>query len=154
MARRHRWFGHVPHREPDAPPPVPIDLGTECEWFLAGRYEDHLRDGGQRVPAWARLNTVVHGDEADLEALAVSTTPHTGRDVRPAPEWLRAQAAMATELLAMASATERPVRSLQLERLVPLESMLASGGVYDAMPPSQLHAVFAAVLHQHPSGQP
>lgn len=93
---------------------------TECESFLAGRYEQHLRSVGRTLPSWARLNQLSHGSAADIRSLASGHNSY-----EDAPEWAAAVRFLATELLARAGVAT-PLAVLQREVLVPEELELAN----------------------------
>lgn len=131
----HRWVQRLRRR------PVPEDLSLECERFLHGDYEAYLVGRKAAVPAWARLNTVAHADLRRLQLLAAAASTPC------ADAWAAAQHAIALEVLKVAS-DACPAAQVQRERLVPLESLLASGRSLDALAPRQLQAIASAVVRR------
>jgi hypothetical protein len=47
-----------------------LALVDECEAFLNGRYLFEIARQPKRAPLWVWLNTLAHGERADIEALA------------------------------------------------------------------------------------
>lgn len=96
------------------------DVASECELFLAGRYQEHLRAVGRPTPPWAWLNELAHGSLDQLRVLAAEAGP------RRAPEWQGVVAFMASEILACAEGDEDGLLAVQDAILVPLELRLAA----------------------------
>jgi hypothetical protein len=84
-----------------------------CEAFLAGRYLSLHLQTNDWAPPWAWLNTLAHGDRADIEALASAPDEHLGTGGRA--QYL------AAALLAACDNHHLDLRYVQRGFLVPLE---------------------------------
>lgn len=95
-------------------------IATECQSFLAGRYDQHLRSVGRTLPSWTRLNQLSHGSATDIRSLASGHSSYEDD-----PEWAAAMRFLAAELLARAGvATSLAV--LQRDVLVSVELEMAN----------------------------
>jgi hypothetical protein len=103
--------------------PFGLQLVEGAESFLAGWYEQYLRENGQVIPGWTRLNGVAHGDLNALKCMAQSLN---SRDVRPIAgysdrAWRVAQALVAEEIVTMAMDSPELLQRIQRRVLIPLE---------------------------------
>ena len=89
------------------------DLVNECEAFINGRYLFGLTRQHGQLPPWVWLNTLAHGDRADIEVLAEAGTGST--------EEMAAARYFAREVLATADLPGLNLQVLQRELLVPIE---------------------------------
>jgi hypothetical protein len=89
------------------------ELVAECEAFLNGSYLDGLVDEGECLPPWVWINTLAHGQRADIEALADGRGGHPGGT--------GAAQYFAREVLATVDLHGLDLRALQRELLIPVE---------------------------------
>ncbi len=90
-----------------------LALVDECEAFLNGRYLFEIARQPKRPPLWVWLNTLAHGERADIEALAETAVGLT--DEIGAPQYF------ARELLATSDLPGSNLQVLQRELVVPIE---------------------------------
>jgi hypothetical protein len=90
-----------------------LALVDECEAFLNGRYLFEIARQPKRAPLWVWLNTLAHGERADIEALAETAVGLT--DEIGAPQYF------ARELLATSDLPGSNLQVLQRELVVPIE---------------------------------
>jgi hypothetical protein len=100
-----------------------LQLAKAAESFLAGWYEQYLRENGQVIPGWTRLNGVAHGDLNALKCMAQSPN---SRDVRLIAgysdrAWRVAQALVAEKIVTMAMDSPELLQRIQRRVLIPLE---------------------------------
>jgi hypothetical protein len=88
-------------------------LVQECTAFLSGRYLSHCERPPGRVPPWAWVSTLAHGERSDIEAFASGTDGNACE--------IRAASYLAHALLAAIDAHGLDLRSLQRNVLVPIE---------------------------------
>jgi hypothetical protein len=115
-------------------------LGDEVEAFLEGRLVEHLLARGRVVPAWTVLNKVAHATFEELVGLARS-----GASEGAEPVWLRAQRALAAELVDRSS-TPGGVVGVQREMLVPLELWLIERSQAETMTSRRVIEIASDVL--------
>lgn len=89
------------------------ELVAECEAFLNGCYLSRCAGERGRLPTWVWLNTLAHGNRADIEALAGGEAG-LWDDIGSAQYFAR-------QLLDIADMHSLNLKSLQRELLVPLE---------------------------------
>ena len=130
-------------------------VANEVEALLAGTYVRHLSACGQQVPAWAYLNEVAHAPRSVLRA-RVSAWEYARRVVGFGPEvsWRDAEAALASEVIAVADDDDAALSRLQREVLVPLELRLAGSPRAELTSPASLVGVARAALHSDPGAGP
>ncbi len=127
-------------------------LVSESEAFLLGHYAQYLGLQHRPVPAWAWLNALAHGGEADISSLATSEPP---RRALPSDTtvWQQALAFLAQELISQAARRGRPVADLQRSMLVPIELELAGRPAQSSIEPGTVVSRVLTVLAQHPTSQ-
>lgn len=112
------------------PKPPPAEAGTqlvnECEAFLSGTYAAYLQAQRMPVPAWAWINRLAHGTQADIERLAANDNGDT-------PEALTS--CIAAHLIAVTHQRGISLDSLQHNNLIPLETLLVASEHAGAVPP-------------------
>jgi hypothetical protein len=101
-------------------------LVAAAESFLAGRYEEYLRENHELIPGWTRLNGVAHGD---LETLKDMVQSLNIRELRMVAEhsdkaWRVAQEVIAAELVQLVMDNTQLLARIQQRVLVPLEFCL------------------------------
>ena len=107
---------------------APALVTDECEFFLTGRYLDHLLDVGDEVPSWVWINPVAHGSPDRLaEIAALGPGPSTLRSDYRA--WRIVIAAIAEGVIAAAKETTLPIAEIQSFTLVPVEFALMANPV-------------------------
>jgi hypothetical protein len=99
------------------------DLVADVESFLSGGYANRLRQCGEAVPGWARLNAFAHGDVKDLVQMCRqrSRPRFVGYSNWPEEAWRVTQQVLATEILNLVDGAVETLRRLQRTILVPLE---------------------------------
>ena len=98
-------------------------LITETETFLSGDYADHLRRQRERVPAWARLNSLAH---ANLATIRLSKRSVGVKRVAALADWheenwQRAEQVIAVELVELVKDEPDTLLRVQRRVLIPLE---------------------------------
>ena len=130
-------------------------LAREAEAFLGGSSAELFLGQGREVPTWAYVNQVAHGDPNLLWQLAAweggATRPPGGRV--GTLSWRGAVAVLASEILALGGGDPGSIRRIQLDRLLPLESVLMAP-MARPVSPEQLVARGRACLRDHPSCEP
>jgi hypothetical protein len=106
--------------------PFGLQLVEGAESFLAGWYEQYLRENHQIIPGWTRLNGVAHGDLDALKRMAQSLR---SRDVPlitgySDKAWSVAQAVIAEELVRLVDDIPELLERIQRRVLIPLEFYL------------------------------
>jgi hypothetical protein len=98
-------------------------LVEAAESFLAGCYEQFLRENDQIIPGWTRLNGVAHGDLDALKRMAKSLSFRDVPLIAGYSEraWGVAQALIAEEIVTMATDSPELLRRIQRRVLIPLE---------------------------------
>ncbi|HET7486705.1 MAG TPA: hypothetical protein VFJ85_02165 [Acidimicrobiales bacterium] len=149
--------------------PEAAELVLEAEAFLAGTYVDHMVEAGRRVPTWAWINLLAHGNEAEVRETARGSmgvwslmrtmfTGPTQRDAWPnasVPDWCRARAFLAGEVLDEIRARGCTIQDLQEEILIPLELALATHRPARRWAPAELvGSVLAALAEHSPRNRP
>ncbi|HTN80249.1 MAG TPA: hypothetical protein VMK16_11285 [Acidimicrobiales bacterium] len=90
-----------------------VELVAECESFLGGAYVERCEARGVSVPAWAWMNVLAHGTEAEIRAAAANRPEHDdGR---------QALAFVAGELVDLIDDGSLDLEVFQRDVLVPLE---------------------------------
>lgn len=117
------------------------ELVADCEAFMEGRYVEHLIAENASVPAWAWTNLLAHGTEEQLRCPPTDFRPHAPNELKA---WYHARSYLAGEVLDLANG-HRPLRAVQAEVLVPLESALATPSASRWRPADWVGAVLAAV---------
>ena len=112
--------------------------GTEA--FLSGDYANHLHRHSDRIPGWARLNTLAHGDIDSLRRAEQS--PSAGKPTSLADltddSWRSALRILARELNQLVREDSDLLTHLQQHALVPLEFRLMCEGSLTAFELVQL----------------
>ncbi len=112
------------------PPPAAAKAGTqlvtECEAFLSGAYAAYLQAQHMHVPAWAWINRLAHGTQADIERLAANDDGDT-------PDALTS--CIAAHLIDATQQRGISLDSLQHNNLIPLETLLVASANAGAAPP-------------------
>lgn len=134
-------------------------LAREVEAFLSGSSVELFIARGREVPTWAYVNQVAHAEPALLWQLAAWEPVGEARATRP-PEgpvgslsWRGAVAVLANEILQLGRSDPTSIRTIQLDRLLPLESVLMAP-MARPVSPEQLVARGRACLRDHPSCEP
>jgi hypothetical protein len=101
-------------------------LVTAAESFLAGRYEEYLRESHEVIPGWTRLNAVAHRDLETLNDMAQSLNIRELRMVAEHSDkaWMVAQEVIAAELVQLVMDNTQLLARIQRRVLVPLEFCL------------------------------
>ena len=102
--------------------------GTEA--FLSGDYANHLHRHSDRIPGWARLNTLAHGDIDSLrraEQTRSAGKPTSLTDLAD-DSWRSALRILARELNQLVGEDSDLLTHLQQYALVPLEFRLMREG--------------------------
>ncbi len=134
-------------------------LAREVEAFLSGSSAELFLARGREVPAWAYVNQVAHADPDLLWQLAASEPAWKAGATRPSCgrfgslSWRGAVAVLAGEILHLAGNDPGSIRRIQLDRLLPLESVLMAP-MARPVSPEQLVARGRACLRDHPSCEP
>lgn len=117
-------------------------LVEESEAFLRGTLAPALAAREGRVPAWARLNRLAHGNEASITALAATSGVDRGEHGVEAL-WHTAEAYLAQELLTHCGC--HTLGDLQHEVLQPLELRVACAGTPWTTPIELVQEVLGAL---------
>lgn len=134
-------------------------LAREVEAFLSGSSAELFLARGREVPTWAYVNQVAHAEPEILWRLAAWEPVWGSRTLTP-PEgpagslsWRGAVAVLAHEILQLGGSDPSSIRRIQLDRLLPLESVLMAP-MARPVSPEQLVARGRACLRDHPSCEP
>ena len=134
-------------------------LAREGEAFLSGSSAELFLARGRDVPTWAYVNQVAHADPDLLCQLAAWEPAWEAGPTRPpggrvgSLSWRGAVAVLANEVLQLGECDPGAVRRIQLDRLLPLESVLMAP-MARPVSPEQLVARGRACLRDHPSCEP
>ncbi len=126
-------------------------LVAECEAFLTGHFALYLGQQSRLVPPWAWLNTLAHGSEDDITALATGNPQPPGPTSPATALWHEALAFLAHELMGQVTRRGLPLAELQRSTLVPLELELAGRRVPVSTKPGELVARVLRALAEHPT---
>ena len=88
-------------------------LVQECEWYLSGDFAEQCAQQGDLVPAWAWMNLLAHGTEAQLRLMVADHFVHDADR--------QALAYVIVELLDLAEDGYLDLTTFQRDALVPLE---------------------------------
>lgn len=113
----------------------------ECEAMLEGRGAEFHHDRGERVPAWAWINLLAHGTEADLRMVA-SERVASG-------DWQEARGYLAEELVCLIDAGLADLDRLQRDVLVPMELEAMREDTTSLARPPQIVVRVLAALDAH-----
>jgi hypothetical protein len=121
-----RWFYKLNRPDSTATTRDARQLVTAAESFLAGRFEEYLRENHELIPGWTRLNGVAH---RDLETLKDMAKPLSIRELPMVAEhsdkaWRVAQEVIAAELVQLVVDDTQLLARIQRRVLVPLEFCL------------------------------
>lgn len=105
--------------------PAGAELVAGCEAFLTGRYAEYLESRQRSVSAWAWMNLLAHGTDAELISACRSLGTAEGWG-RPDGAWREARSYLAGEVLDVVDEGSGPLCALQRRVLVPLEARLAA----------------------------
>lgn len=119
--------------------PVETGIAAECSAFLSGGYADYLVTFGRPVPVWAWVNLLAHGTAEMLRSNA--ETVDIARMTHPSGDWNEACCYLAGEVLHAVDSGLVSLHRLQMETLIPLETLLASGQVTVDRPPRLVSTV-------------
>jgi hypothetical protein len=119
-------------------------VATECRAFLSGQYAGYLQRRGKRVPAWAWLGTLAHGDLHELGRVARH---------RDALSWAQepdglstAVAHIARQIVELAQGDPAALGRLQSRALIPLEVFLFDeAATWEPTPPELVDSVQQAL---------
>jgi hypothetical protein len=129
------------------------------EAFLSGSSAELFLARGREVPTWAYVNQVAHAEPDLLWQLAAWEPVWEARAARPPGgpagtlSWRGAVAVLANEILRLGGSDPTSIRTIQLDRLLPLESVLMAP-MARPVSPEQLVARGRACLRDHPSCEP
>jgi hypothetical protein len=125
-------------------------VSEECESFLDGSYLVQLAARNKPVPGWVWMNRLAHAERAEIEALADGTDA-TMAALPGRVQWHGAVSFLATEVLGVVAASQRSLRQVQRDVLVPLELSLAAENRRRWLGPDYVVSRTLAALHNHPS---
>jgi hypothetical protein len=134
-------------------------LAREAEAFLGGSSVELFLARGLEVPTWAYVNQVAHADPDLLWQLAAWEPTWEAGTTRPSGgrvgnlSWRGAVAVLAIEILQLGGGDRGSIRRIQLDRLLPLESVFMAP-MARPVSPEQLVARGRACLRDHPSCEP
>jgi hypothetical protein len=98
-------------------------LADECEAYLAGHLARVWSGDASAIPAWIRLNELVHAPPEQIIAIAADA------DAGAARSWSTVRAALAAVLVRAGGRDPQRIRRLQIDALLALEGRLAQHDV-------------------------
>jgi hypothetical protein len=103
---------------------------ADAEAFLSGEYCDLLRRNGARVPGWAQLNPIAHGDIKRFRRIrrGNGTKRLVTHADRAHQMWWCAQRMLASEIIELVQGDPERLSHVQRDVLVPLEFRLMHEG--------------------------
>jgi hypothetical protein len=127
-----------------------LEVLDEVDWYLDGTLLTHRRTRPARMPPWAWISVLAHGDP---DALADLAAPE-GRDHVVAP-WPLAVSFLAGETLDVAGRQAGAVRALQRSVLIPAELRFLERSARGGNPgPEQFATEVLAELEEQRSAGP
>ena len=127
--------------------PIGNALVVEAEGFLSGGLVDVLTSHDEKIPGWAWLNELAHGELAAVVRLSSSSAivgPSADNDVDSS--WRVARQLLADNILELVGRDIAHMHRLQREVLVPLELRLMSSKAEQPLTPALLVSSTRAAL--------